>query len=251
MLDRLKSAIAGLARFLLGAIIVAGVIAGLTGHVQLALGLAILACLLWGLIILRSDEGMRNGIQGLAAALSSIALLIGAYWYFIERRGVPKVNVEPSGQAWPVGDGSLLVRAAIKVSNVGVSAVRLDKKTPVEVEIGQVFPPAGKQATALSKAMQDGIAAGKKDFGLEQTDKWPLRAANYDGIEAVIEAGETENLYYKAIIPCQDDMELAITAKVPKRLGRLDQMFEPSKQQNYWVAQEIISVEGNCKGEGS
>lgn len=250
MLDWLKSAIAGLARLLLVVLLVGAAIAGLTGRLQLALGLAILACLLWGLIILRSDEGMRNGIQGLAAALSSIALLTAAYWYFIERRGVPKVNVEPSGQAWPLDDGSLLVRAAIKVSNVGVSAVRLDRKTPVEVEIGQVYPPAGKQATALAKAMQDGMAAGKKDFGLQQTDKWPLRASNYDGIEAVIEAGETENLYYKTIIPCTDGMELAITAKVPKRLGKLDQMFEPKKEQNYWTAQEIIPVEGKCKGEG-
>lgn len=250
MLDRLKSAIAGLARLLLAAILIGAAIAALTGRMQLALGLAILACLLWGLIILRSDEGMRNGIQGLAAALSSIALLTAAYWYFIERRGVPKVNVEPSGQAWPIGDGSLLVRANIKVSNVGVSAVRLGKKVPVEVEIGQVYPPAGKQAAALAKAMQDSVAAGKKDFGLVQTDKWPLRASNYDGIEAVIEAGETENLYYKTIIPCQDGMELAITAKVPKQLGQLDQMFEPDKRQNYWVAQAIIPVEGKCEGEG-
>ncbi len=133
------------------AVLIGAIIAALLHQYLLVFGLVIATSALWSLFVFQSDHGFRGGFEGLAAALTSVALLIGAYWYFVERRGVPKVKVEPAGQAWAVSGGSLLVRAEVKITNVGVSAVRLGKDPPVEVEIGQVYPLTGKQSETLLK----------------------------------------------------------------------------------------------------
>lgn len=197
------------------------------------------------LLLIRASSDIHAGFQATAAALTCFALLTGGYWYFVERRGIPKVNVEPEVQAWPVADRLLLVRASVSATNVGVTAVRLDKAVPVELELGQVFPPAGKQAAALIADAKD-PAKLEAGLALAQTDKWPLRASNYEGVDAVIEAGESEKLYYKAVIPCEDGMVIALTAKVPKQLSWFDSLFEPEREQAYWIAQAVAEMKGRC-----
>ena len=230
-------------QFALVAVSICTVISALLHQYLVMFGLVIATLAFWSLFVFQSDHGFRTGFEGVATALTSAALLIGAYWYFVERRGVPKVNVEPAGQAWAVSGNGLLVRAEVKITNVGVSAVRLGKDPPMEVEIGQVYPLTSAQGEELRRAMAALRAQSGVAYALQQTDSWPLMASNYEGTDAVvIEAGESENLYYKAVIPCSDDIVLALTAKVPKTLDWIDGLFDKNRKPLFWTAQSIITT---------
>jgi hypothetical protein len=192
----------------------------------------------------------REGVQGVAALLSSLAVLLAAYWYFIDRRGYPKLNVEPEVKAWPVGNGAMLVWVALRLSNVGNLALQFDPKSQdkVIVQVGQMAPLTGHQATALLGEMQAKVASGNKEFRLIRTDSWSARATFQEAIKSTIEAGETENLYFKAVIPCVDNMVLAVTATVPKRMRLVGTRVGDRKQRDAWIAQAIYPTEAKCTG---
>ena len=153
---------------------------------------------------------VREGFQGLTAALTTLALLLAAYWYFVDRQGMPKLNIEPQVRAWPVAKGGLIVWVEIKLTNVGRLSLHFDPKDEhnnVRVQVLQVAPLAGAQAKKLLSAMQDINKVNRtQDFDLIRTAQWSSLATFEGPIDSVIEAGETENLYFKAVIPCANNL---------------------------------------------
>lgn len=73
----------------------------------------------------------KHSLEGLAALLSCMALLAAGYWYFIERRGVPKLNVESTIDAWPIGGGALFVRVETAIENVGTAIISLTSQRAI------------------------------------------------------------------------------------------------------------------------
>ena len=211
-----------------------------------AIVVAIALAVIWlGAVLFERAQAPKQGIQGFASLLSVVALLLAGYWYFIERKGYPKLNVEPAITAWPTAENGLLIWSSIKMTNVGNMALQFRASDKITVQIGQVSPLTGKQGTALLESMAEVRSLGKKKFDLLQTEVWPSRATFHGPISAVIEAGETENLYFKSVIPCLDNMVVAVTVTVPKKLHLVGSEFNSSENVS-WIAQSVYETKAKC-----
>lgn len=199
-----------------------------------------------GAVLFQRESGPKQGVEGFAALLSILALMLGGYWYFIERKGYPKLNLEPAVQAWPVENRGLLVWSSVKLSNVGNLALNFGANDKILVQVGQVFPLTGKHGTQLLRDMVMKRERGEKRFTLAKTDSWPSRATFEDAIGSVIEAGESENLYFKTIIPCEDNAILAVTVTIPKE-NRLVGNQLRSAEQVAWIGQAVHQTQATCK----
>ena len=196
------------------------------------------------------EVSAREGFQGLSAALSSLALLLAGYWYFIDRHGVPKLELEPVVYAWPVKGNAVLVWVDDRLTNIGRLPLKFsanDKRNVMRVQVGQVTPLAGKEATGLMTAMQAGLAREEKEFNLLQSDKWPSRALFEAPIISEIEAGESEHLYFKGIIPCAEGMTLSVVAAIPKRLQLVGNRMFGNAGDKSWIAQSMTAEPLTCR----
>jgi hypothetical protein len=203
----------------------------------------VLAIIWLGAILFERQNAPKAGIEGFAALLSVIALLLAGYWYFIERKGYPKLNVEPALQAWPVGEGAMLVWGSLKLTNVGNMALQFGKHDDITVQIGQVAPLAGARSMSMLAAMKAKRAT--KRFDLVQTENWPSRATFVGAVPTTIEAGEAENLYFRTIIPCVDNAILSITAIVPKDLHLVGGGLASSDKLS-WISQSLVETKAKC-----
>ena len=217
--------------------------------VSLIIG-GLLALFVIGLAVDATSDSTKQSLEGLAALMSCIALVFAGYWYFIERRGIPKLNVDPQIQVWPVGDGQAFVRVELRMENVGTSKIELHPDDKIRIEVGQVLPLAGKQARGLQADFKAVTAEGGKAFAMLKTDKWPLRASFTDGIDTVIESGETERIFFKGIIPCHDGLVAIATAEVPKKLNWPDSLFDTSGELLYWKGQVLSDRIETCSKKG-
>lgn len=214
-----------------------------------ALAGVVLAALLAVWIALRvgkSDD--RHSIEGLAALLTCIALLLAGYWYFIERKGIPKLNVDTTVDAWPISNGALFVRIETKFENVGTVKYEIEEEDPFRLEIGQVYPVRPADDVRELKRAFD--ARETNEFGaynIKRNDNWPLLAIINGEVSTEIEAGETEKRYFKAIIECRENMVIAATTVVPKRIDWLNGFFERRKEPLFWKSQTLSDPIKNCR----
>lgn len=204
---------------------------------------ALVLLLLFALRAGKADD--RHSLEGLAAFLSSIALVMAGYWFFVERRSVPKLNVTPAIQTWPIGDGRAFARVELLLENVGDTDITLKPEDPFRLEIGQVLPLAGNQAKQLQDGFRE-IGPGDPPLSILQTDKYPARGVIKRGLDLKIESGETEKRYFKAVVPCVDGLILSARADVPKRLSWLQRLFEKDKRQHFWRGQAISERIERC-----
>lgn len=200
----------------------------------------------------------RHSLEGAAAFFASMTLLAAGYWYFYERPGVPKLDVETAVEAWPIGEGLAVVRIEVKLQNVGSTIISFDNYTMtgqgggrddrLKVDLGKVFPFDADYAAnvELLKKFKASLADESPTYPLEQTYKWPPLARAYELPAGEIEAGETEQYYYKAVIPCTKGMILASTVRVPK-LGSGLQKGQPGGGQSLvWLAQALSKPVSDC-----
>lgn len=215
-------------------------------YTLIALGIT-LSAILW-FHLRDSTPETRHSVEGLAAFLSCLALLLAGYWYFVERRGIPKLNAVPTIQTWPIGDGKAFVRVEVLLQNVGNTDIDLQPEDDFRLEIGQVLPAYGSEFEKLDGEFRIPVA-GEEPLRVLQSDKYPLRARVAGGLDLKIEAGETERKYFKAIIPCFDGLVAAARIDVPKKLDRLQRFFEEDPRQHYWRGQALAEPIQNCEGE--
>ncbi len=213
------------------------------------LGLVVVAALLLFWNALRAGQDYdRHSLEGLAAFLSCVALVLAGYWYFIERRGIPKLNVHSDIQAWPMRGNALLVRTEVRLENVGTVKYELDNEAPFRLEIGQVFPvrPA-EDVNTLLEAFRAGERNEFDVYNIVRTDQWPMLAAVEGGLSTEIESGETERRYFKAIVPCSEGQVLAATAIVPKQVDWLSGFFERQDELLFWKSQSLSLPVEECR----
>lgn len=198
------------------------------------------------------QEPERHSVESVAALLSCVALLMAGYWFFIERRSVPKVNVVPQIQTFNIGDGTALARVELLIENVGNTAVEIDRDDKVVLNIGQVLPLRGGHAADMQRAFRR-VEPGDEALGIMRTDKYPTIARldrsfdlrekeedrHNDQLEFKIEAGETERRYFKAIIPCEDGLISSVRVELPKKLNWFQRLLEDDQTQHVWRGQAV------------
>ncbi|GAA0268963.1 hypothetical protein GCM10009127_06040 [Alteraurantiacibacter aestuarii] len=212
--------------------------------------LTIVFCITLWLFLKDSSHDSRHSMEGLAAFLSCLALLLAGYWYFVDRRGIPKLNAVPIVQVWPVGDHKAFVRVELLLENVGNTDIDIapdDDK--FFLEIGQVLPVTGSDIETLTQDYHP-LEKGGEPLMIIRTDRYPSRALIVGGMDLKIESGETERRYFKALIPCVDGLVASARVEVPKRLDRLQRFFEDDQRQHVWRGQSVSKIIESCSIEG-
>lgn len=199
-------------------------------------------------ILYVSGNRGRHTMEALAALLTCLALMAAGYWYFVERRGLPKLNATPSIQTWAVEDGMVFVRVELLMENVGSTDIVMLPDDPFRMEIGQVLPLAGQQARDLVAAYHP-VDSDSGPLEILQTDKYPSRAIIKGGLDLRIEPGETEKRYFKAVVPCVDGLVSSVRVDIPKKVDWFQGVLEQDRRQLFWRGQAISDPITTCNGE--
>lgn len=260
-----------------GAILIALVIGLIFDLLIWALAAAILIIALWAWY-LHDDNSPSQRSQGLAAALSAIALLFGVYWYIIERPGAAKLDLVLAARSFPISDGQALVFLAVEVRNVGntpvsfegestarsnprsepaeppldvdclpedLSALKAEAATSVlKIRLGQVVPISADLKPYLACATYSVV--GGQPVGLARADLWPPVAQVDQNLVTKIEAGESEKYYYRFVIPCVRRLVLSATAQIPKRATFTDTLVRKEPEGQVWIAQTLVDLTEVC-----
>ncbi|MCA1748415.1 MAG: hypothetical protein LC634_02380, partial [Sphingomonadales bacterium] len=81
---------------------------------------------------------------------------------------------------------------------------------------------------------------------LARADLWPPVARIDEVLRATIETGESENYYFRALIPCEDGLTLSASVRVPKRSTVTDVLFGQRQEGMVWISQTIFEVGDAC-----
>lgn len=192
----------------------------------------------------RLGEAGRHSFEVSAALISSFAILSTGYWFVFERPGVPKIDVESRSEIYPLSGKRALVRIEVEARNVGSTAVKFSKDALAYIHIGQIVPIPSEALESYRNALRD--EGDEQGLPIENADDWPALAEKRVELETMIEAGESERYYYKAIVPCAKNMALSVTVRIPKNRGFLDRTFGDSSAIYYWIDQSATRLDRPC-----
>ncbi len=160
-------------------------------------------------------------LGNLQALLTISAVLLTGVWYFFERPTQAKLTIAQDGTGLRLPDGRVLVLAEVSIENVGDTAIDF-KESPVEFYIQQVVPLPPAVAQEFAKPP----AAGRP-WPVRNADNWGVIAelgasggAQEARLRSQIEAGETEQLYFRAVLPCKPGLKVYLNTRLEKPGGR-------------------------------
>ena len=215
----------------------------------LGVGIPLLTALLMGR---RPLDGWLGHLQVLETLLTVVAFFLAAGWYFVERPSNPKVKMEQTATGAPLGDGRVLVVVELALTNVSETAVEF-KQAPLTLFVQQVTPLP--HAVDLEAQAPAGSVPGLAT--LHPGDNWSLLAAlpdpahpakggapgGFAPIDSFLESQETENLYYRVILPCKPGLRIYLTSRFSKPQGMLERM---QGRELSWIKQTYLDLSTQC-----
>lgn len=169
------------------------------------------------------DPWVRS-LTAAQAAVTVIAIIIAGLWYVVEQPHSPKIKIDESltGMRFTPDQGrdtpdKVIVEAEVTLTNVGSSVVNFrDNKSSVYIQ--QTFPaPANPNLGPKDKNREFAInRAEDLNYAIAE-DSTPLTV--------FLESGESENLYYRAIIPCQKDLHIYFSFRLRRPATMTDWIF--------------------------
>lgn len=205
------------------------------------------ATLICALVLLARErlEAGANALATLSAIGTLIALAVGAAWYFVERPEAAKLKIEHASAAYPLDGQFALIVAEVSITNLGKTALRL-KDQPYKVILQRISPAPPDVNESLSRARTpSGLPA------IESADSWDgglLAEFPTASLSTIIEAGETENLYFRARVDCSRNARVYLQTQIEKRKRRLNKGDEACDSQHIcWIKQSIIDITQACK----
>ncbi|MDP1632394.1 MAG: hypothetical protein Q8L66_13345 [Caulobacter sp.] len=194
----------------------------------------------------------RNYLSAFQSVLTVSALVFGSLWFFIERPDSARLDIQQTVTGVELGDGRVLVLVEVGLKNIGNTALNLRKREFL-LWIQQVTPlPDGveRDAAKLPNATVESIRPAD-DWGvLAALDGRPAAARSVplqldarSQLDTYLEAGETENLYYRAILPCDPELRIYLTLQMPKPSSWYD---GPGGGSMWWVKQTFLDLTDKC-----
>jgi hypothetical protein len=218
----------------------------------LACGALVVAVALPALSALVCGKRLRSWsahLTILQTLLAVTAALLAGVWYFFERPNDAKLKFDQAVDGFPAGNGRVLIVAEVSITNIGSTLVRL-KDAPLSLYVQQVTPlPRGVEAE-YQPTVPAGVARQ-----VRAADNWALlaaagpaggRGAPVTPVNSVLEAGETENLYYRVILPCRPGLRVYVTARFHKPQSGYDRL---RGRKLAWIKQSLLDLTGACGGE--
>jgi hypothetical protein len=200
----------------------------------------------------RPFDGWLGHLQVLETLLTVVAFFLAAGWYFVERPSNPKVKVEQTATGAPLGDGRVLVVVELALTNVGETAVEF-RQAPLTLFVQQVTP----LPHAVDQEAQPPPGAAPAIATLHPADNWSLLAAlpdpaqpakggapgGFAPIDSFLEAQETENLYYRVILPCKPGLRIYLTSRFSKPQSLLERW---QGRRLSWIKQTYLDLSTQC-----
>ena len=186
--------------------------------------------------------------------IAAISFAIG--WYFVERPDAAKLDFTQVVAGYPVVDDRVLVTIEVSVKNVGATALAFDD-APYAIFVQQITPMTqGPWNEHLARAGQLPL--------VHRADNWSLVAALVSkaypregldafrpvpGLSSEIEAGETDNYYFRTIVACKPGLRLSVTSRFVKPLNWYESvaaLVRPARPK-FWIKQTPLDLTTQCR----
>lgn len=200
-----------------------------------------LIIVVWGALVwaLRPDgrKSWREGLSGAQTLLGTFAVLIAVVWYFEQRPDAPKLKLDITTSAYTQPGNRAVAIVQIEMENIGETGLQFsnDRKLHLFLQHIKVAAPNG--------------SAANNDPQLSPADNWTLISRFDEDLDTVIEAGERENYYYKAIFDCTGDKAFIVSARLskPRKLYDMAHIGPAATPDNaLWNRQAIIDITKAC-----
>lgn len=203
-------------------------------------GLAMVTLSVVAATYLGRHEHIHTGASIVQAFLTSTAIGLAGYFYFVEGRGKPHADVSQTIQTAPLRNGDIVVEAAVVVKNLGTQRLRVSHITSVLQIVD--LKPLGMENVPDSSAPYwnalDEVGGLRGPAFKEGELRWP-QARRFDGsINHEIEAGESDLITVTFLVPCFDIRYARVATDVTK--GGEDQMV--------WKARSFVDLDSVCSG---
>jgi hypothetical protein len=139
------------------------------------------------------------------ALLTLLALGTTAYWFFLERKGMPHADVTQKLEVLPLGDDLVAVEAHIQIKNLGQRLLEINH---VNSRLQAVRPDAYDYA-GLNKKRGDEYWSALRPKGDEKQFlsaelRWPILRRYDNPVEHRIEPGETDLIVVTFLVSCSE-----------------------------------------------
>ena len=176
--------------------------------------------------------------------------MIGAYWYFFDRPGVPKIDMEVTTQVLPFRSKTALVRIDLKIKNLGSSILKFDKDDYGSITLMKISPLTKEDVTSIEDDIHQRSTQQEHVSKIAQVDTWPVLAKGPLALESSKEAGETDHLYFRSIVPCETavgrELILATQITIPKVYSPIDKLLGQADERYEWIAQDVTAPFKEC-----
>lgn len=191
-----------------------------------------------------TDRGQQ--LSGIQNYFTIAAIALGGYWYFFERPDAPKVQIDQTVSAVPLKERRALVLVETSLKNVGSSVLEL-KDAPLSIYVQQVTPLAPEVAKEVADDVRPGVMRGvhfADNWGsLAQTGAQDGSMSPAGRVTTRVEAGETENIYYRAVVDCSDDLRVSVSTRLDKPRTWYESGSDRPMQ---WIKQSYLDLTTVC-----
>lgn len=154
---------------------------------------------------LRNIEASSRRAQYAQVLLTILAFSTTAYWFFVERKGMPHADVSQTIHMVPLGGGLAAVEAHIQIRNLGQ---RLLKVRHVNSRLQTVRPDAYDYVGLNAKLGDEHWRATRPSSDAKQFHgselRWPILREYNEGVKHEIEPGETDLIVVTYLIHCTE-----------------------------------------------
>ena len=206
----------------------------------------ILFCFIVILVFLRVFHWNRSTHEAtlmFQAVVTSLAILAAGYFYFIERRAAPHLDISQSISILPLEDGYVDIEVLISLKNLGSTLLQLRR---VDSRLQRVSP-SGLNLNELTSMTigpkynkwPEKFLDGTTDMFVKNEMRWPVIRYLTQQASNDIEPGESDTIFVSYIVPC--DFKVA----------KISSQVQKPGYEKWWKAVNFVSVEEACKPKPS
>jgi hypothetical protein len=224
--------------------------------------------LLLSIVLLARALGHRRvkpwtaNLETMQTALTVAAISFAIGWYFFERPDAAKVEFAQNVQGYPGVGGTALALIEISVKNVGSAALHFEDE-PYAIFLQQITPITSEPWREYRERLDQGLPPQ-----LQRGDNWslvqaivggsyplaglePARITAGPGLNSIIEAGETDNYYFRTLVACKPGLRFYVTSRFdkPSNWYEVFLSYFRARPPLRWIKQSVLDLSAVCSKE--
>ncbi|PEQ14565.1 hypothetical protein B2G71_03045 [Novosphingobium sp. PC22D] len=221
------------------------------------IALTILALLAVFVLGLTDIEAHKKRAEYAQALFTIFAFAITAYWFFVERKGMPHANVSQSIVLVPLGKGLVAVEAHLTVENLGQRLLKIGhvdiRLQLLDAERYDYGALNGKRGDEYWKARRP--TEGHKSQFQGSELQWPIFRRYDHDVDYRIEPGEKDLIVATFLMKCRYADHIRVASDIYNPAAQDD--FDPAdaaaggpRRSGGWKARSFADLKEVCSGEG-